>query len=292
MKNNITTIDLLFICIISILLILILIGSVKYFYLTLEEKNIHNEGDKQNMGLLFEKIKDKKFILDKLEEYKEKTNCKGVVLGVSGGKDSTVVAMLSKLVWGDNVIGVIMPNGTQKDIDDAIQVCQVLNIEYKIINIKETYDTLLKNMPIEISDKSKTNIPPRLRMTTLYAIAQTLGYRVIGTGNASERYIGWCTKFGDMACDLNPIAHLTCSEVIELGKGLCGEFNLPESLILKTPADGLTGKSDEENFGFTYEQLDNYLRCVSPLHPEIKNKIENMHKYSEHKLRMPYTLIR
>ena len=128
-------------------------------------------------------------------------------------------------------------------------------------------------------------------MTTLYAIAQTLGYRVIGTGNMSERYIGWCTIFVDMACDLNPIAHLTCTEVVELGKELCKEFNLPIDLVVKKPADGLTVKSDEENFGFTYEQLDDYLRCVSPLHPELKNKIEDMHRYSEHKLRMPYTLL-
>ena len=235
----------------------------------------------------------KQKIINFLEKYKEETNCKGVTLGISGGKDSTVVAMLSKLVFGDNVVGVIMPNGAQKDIDDAIQVCQILNIEYKIINIKETYDALLKDMPIKISDKAKTNIPPRLRMTTLYAIAQTLGYRVIGTGNASERYIGWFTKYGDGGCDLNPIAHLTCTEVIELGKELCKEFNLPIDLIVKKPADGLTGKSDEENFGFTYKQLDDYIRLVDGSgSEEVDEKIENLHKYSEHKLKMPYTLLK
>ena len=233
----------------------------------------------------------KQKIINFLEKYKEETSCKGVTLGISGGKDSTVVAMLSKIVFGNNVVGVIMPNGAQKDIDDAIQVCQVLNIEYKIINIKETYDALLKDMPIKISDKAKTNIPPRLRMTTLYAIAQTLGYRVIGTGNASERYIGWFTKYGDGGCDLNPIAHLTCQEVIELGLQLCEEFNLPKELILKKPADGLTGKSDEDNFGFTYEQLDSIIKNEAiPMPINTYAKIENMHKYSEHKLRMPYTI--
>ena len=163
-------------------------------------------------------------IINWLNEYKETTNCKGVVLGISGGKDSTVVAMLSKLVFGDEVFGVIMPNGIQKDIDDAIKVCETLYINYRIVNINDAYKGLLDSIEycpglasLEITDKAKTNIPPRLRMTTLYAIAQTLGYRVIGTGNASERYIGWCTKFGDMACDLNPIAHLTCKEVIKLG---------------------------------------------------------------------------
>ena len=255
-----------------------------------------------------EKIKQN--ILNFLTKYKEETNCKGVTLGISGGKDSTVVAMLSKLVFGENVYGVIMPNGIQKDISDAIEVCETLGIEYSIVNIQNAYNsligsienkvlkdyetldrTIVDNGP-KISDKAKTNIPPRLRMTTLYAIAQTLRYRVIGTGNASERYIGWFTKFGDGGCDINPIAHLTCSEVIELGKELCKDFNLPESLIVKTPADGLTGKSDEDNFGFTYQELDSFIRRSDfRLSVEKYAKIENMHMMSGHKLRMPYTLL-
>lgn len=233
-------------------------------------------------------------IINWLNEYKEKTNAKGVVLGVSGGKDSTVVAMLSKLVFGsDNVFGVIMPNGDQKDIDDSLTICKTLDIPYIIVNIKDSYDAILNQIHgVEVSDKAKTNIPPRLRMTTLYAIAQTLGYRVIGTGNASERYIGWFTKYGDGGCDLNPIAHLTCTEVVKLGKELCKEFNLSEELIIKKPADGLTGKSDEENFGFTYKQLDDYIRMVDGSgSKEVDEKIEKLHKYSEHKLNMPYTLL-
>ena len=237
-------------------------------------------------------------ITEWMNEYKEKTNCRGVVLGISGGKDSTVVAMLSKKVFGDNVFGVIMPNGEQKDIDDAVTVCQTLNINYRIVNINDAYKGLLNAIAYcpgmedaNISDKAKTNIPPRLRMTTLYAIAQTLGYRVIGTGNFSERYIGWFTKFGDGGCDLNPIAHLTCFEVVELGKELCKEFELPESLIVKTPADGLTGKSDEDNFGFTYQQLENYIKLVDGSGDvDIDKKIEHMNKMSEHKLRTPYTI--
>ena len=245
-------------------------------------------------------IEEKGRIIDWMNKYKKETNCKGVVLGISGGKDSTVVAMLSKKVFGDNVFGVIMPNGAQKDIDDAVTVCQTLDINYRIVNINDAYKGLLNAIAYcpgmedaNISDKAKTNIPPRLRMTTLYAIAQTLGYRVIGTGNASERYIGWFTKYGDGGCDLNPIAHLTCTEVIELGKQLCEEFNLPIDLIVKKPADGLTGKSDEENFGFTYKQLDDYIRLVEGSgNPEIDEKIEKLHKYSEHKLKMPYTLLK
>lgn len=226
-------------------------------------------------------------IIQWLEKYKKLTNCKGVVLGISGGKDSTVVAMLAKRVWGDNVVGVIMPNGTQKDIDDAIKVCQVLNIEYKIINIKETYDALLKDMPIKISDKSKTNIPPRLRMTTLYAIAQTLGYRVIGTGNASERTIGWTTKWGDSAYDFNPIACLTCTEVVRLGIELAKEFGLDETLVNKKPADGLTGKSDEDNFGFTYKQLDDWILLGTSGNYEIDDKIQFLRERGMHKQSMP-----
>lgn len=226
-------------------------------------------------------------IVQWLEKYKELTNCKGVVLGISGGKDSTVVAMLAKKVWGDNVLGVLMPNGMQKDIDDAIKVCQVLNIEYKIVNIKETYDALLKDMPIKISDKSKTNIPPRLRMTTLYAIAQTLGYRVIGTGNASERTIGWTTKWGDSAYDFNPIACLTCTEVVKLGVELAKEFGLDETLVNKKPADGLTGKSDEDNFGFTYKQLDDWILLGTSGNNEIDDKIQFLRERGMHKQSMP-----
>lgn len=230
----------------------------------------------------------KQKIIDWLNEYKETTNARGVVLGISGGKDSTVVAMLSKLVFGDNVLGVIMPNGVQSDIDDAITVCEILNIDYKIINIKRTYDSLLGDMPVTISDKAKTNIAPRLRMTTLYAVGQTLGYRVIGTGNASERYIGWCTKFGDMGCDLNPIAHLTCHEVIDLGLSLCDEFNIPTELILKKPADGLTNMTDEENFGFTYAELDNFIKTGTSGNIEKDYKIDRLHFFSQHKIQLPY----
>ena len=242
-------------------------------------------------------IEEKGRIIDWMNKYKKETNCKGVVLGISGGKDSTVVAMLSKLVFGNEVFGVIMPNGEQKDIEDAITVCQTLDINYRIVNINDAYKGLLDAIAYcpgmedaIISDKAKTNIPPRLRMTTLYAIAQTLGYRVIGTGNASERFIGWCTKFGDMACDFNPIAHLTCSKVIELGKKLCKEFDLPESLIVKEPADGLTGKSDEDNFGFTYEELESFMGLAGSGNEEIDNKIRKMNKQAEHKLKLPYTV--
>ena len=233
-------------------------------------------------------------IVDWMDMYKDATKCKGVVLGISGGKDSTIVAMLAKKVFGDNVFGVVMPNGEQKDIDDAITVCQTLNIDYRIVDIYDAYKGLLDAIAYcpgmedaTISDKAKTNIPPRLRMTTLYAIAQTMGYRVIGTGNRSERAIGWFTKYGDGGCDFNPIALLTCTEVVQLGLYLCKQFDLDASLITKSPADGLTGKSDEDNFGFTYEQLDTWLKNDGDCGDSKVNKqIEKLYRLSEHK-RMP-----
>lgn len=243
-------------------------------------------------------------IIDWLEDYRIKTDCKGVVLGISGGKDSTVCAMLAKKVWGDDVFGIIMPNGAQKDIDDAIKVCESIGIDYRIVNIETIYNNLILNVENrlttkenidwvencpKISEKAKTNIPPRIRMTILYSVAQTLGYRVMGTGNASERFIGWFTKWGDGAHDFNPLAHFTCSEVVDLGLELCEEFKLPKELIKKIPADGLTGKSDEDNFGFTYKQLDDYIQKHTSGNYLADEKIEKLHKQSKHKLKMPYT---
>ena len=232
-------------------------------------------------------------VLDALNKYKEETNCKGVVIGISGGKDSTFVTMLSKKIWGKNVFGVLMPNGRQKDIKDSVDICEQLGIAYTKINIGSTIKSLTKEIETQackISDKSMTNIPPRIRMTTLYAIAQSMGYRVIGTSNFSESYIGWTTKFGDSACDVNPIGTLTCSEVIELGKILAEEFGLDEKYIVKAPSDGLTSKTDEDNFGFSYSDLDNYIANKTGDEKTIQ-KISQMHKASEHKRTSPILLI-
>ena len=181
-------------------------------------------------------------IIDWMNEFKEKNNVKGVVLGLSGGKDSTVVAMLAKKVFGDNVIAVSMPNGYQQDIDDVRAIISALKLDSPLVNIQNTFNQLLNDTPVPISDKAKTNIAPRIRMTVLYSIAQSFGYLVIGTGNKSEAMIGWTTKFGDSACDFNPIGHLTCREVIEIGKELAAEFGLDINYIVKKPADGLTNR--------------------------------------------------
>ena len=219
----------------------------------------------------------------------KKSGCKGVALGLSGGKDSTIVAMLAVKVWGkDNVYGVIMPNTHWDDVEDALKVARTLGIQHTIAPIKSTYYALIDDLIL--SEQARVNIAPRIRMTMLYAIAQTFGYRVIGTGNRSERYIGWCTKFGDMGCDMNPIAHLTCGQVIEIGLYLAAEFGLNPSLINRPPADGLTGKTDEDNFGFTYEQLDRYILNGTSGNRGIDKKIEKMHAAALHKLTMPATM--
>jgi NAD+ synthase len=217
------------------------------------------------------------------------SGCRGVVLGLSGGKDSTVVAMLAKQVWGDNVYALIMPNGSQKDINDAIAIAEKLQLKYNICDIENMYHgywECAKNK-FGYSVKAFSNVTPRIRMTLLYAAAQSLGYQVIGTGNASERYIGWCTKFGDMGCDFNPIGHLVCREVVALGELLAYMYDLPREYIVKTPADGLTGRSDEENFGFRYEELDDYITCGTSGDPRIDEEIERLHKAAMHKLVMP-----
>lgn len=238
-------------------------------------------------------------IIKFLKDYQDNTGLKGVVLGISGGKDSTVVAKLCADAFGkENVVGVLMPNGDQIDIGTSYDVIKELGIGYIYVNIMDLY----KNIPqklvlhgkegwegITFGEKTRTNIPPRLRMMYLYAIAQELGYRVAGTGNASERYIGWCTKWGDLACDFNPIAHLTCTEVIALGDYM----GISEGLVHKVPADGLTNRSDEENFGFTYAELDSYIKPDSTNVNELvenMQKIETMHKNSRHKFILPPTL--
>lgn len=244
-----------------------------------------------------------KEILEWLEQYKQITHCRGVVIGISGGKDSTVVAMLAKKVWGDNVLGILMPNGKQRDIEDALSIVKTLGIQHRIVNIETVYNSLLHVIEHRIaetpsgrdfvpncsrvSDKAKTNIPPRIRMTILYAVAQTEGYRVIGTGNASESYVGWTTKWGDSAYDFNPIAHLTCTEVMALGELLAAEYGLDKKFVTKSPSDGLCGKSDEDSFGFTYETLDNYITGETSIDYDTAIKIEQMHRVSEHKRNMP-----
>lgn len=229
-------------------------------------------------------------LIEWIKKYTEESHAKGYVVNISGGKDSTVVAaLLVEAVGTDKVLGILQPNGEQKDISDSIRVCKYLGIEYKIVNIMESVNSIINSIernPTEINiinhkidDKTLTNIPPRIRMTVARAVAQSIGYRFAGTGNLSERYIGWFTKDGDSSCDFNIIAGLTCTQVIKLGD----ELGIPHDLVHKTPADGLTGKSDEDNFGFTYEQLDNYILNGTSGNKEVDELIRIKHEQSIHK---------
>lgn len=207
------------------------------------------------------------------------------VVGISGGKDSTIVAALCVEALGkDRVVGVLMPNTEQADIMDSYKVAQHLGIEYKFVNIGNTVNELLYRLEevMRVSEQTKVNLPARIRMATLYAVAQSLpnGGRVANTCNMSEDYVGYSTKFGDSAGDFSPLANLMVHEVKQVGH----ELSLPAGLVDKTPSDGLCGKSDEDNLGFTYDQLDTYISTGSCGNEEIDRKIADMHKYNLHKL--------
>lgn len=213
-----------------------------------------------------------------------------VICGISGGKDSTIVAALCKEALGaDRIIGVLMPNGVQADIEDSYEVCEFLGIKRFTIDIYPAYSSLIKRIfpYIPISDVPpavSTNLPSRLRMATLYTVAALYpNSRVVNTSNLSERYIGYSTKFGDGAGDFSPLGSLTVREVLQIGDDL----GLPYELVHKTPSDGMSGKSDEERIGFTYDELDDYL-LTGEATDEIEEKIKRLHETNRHKIkRMP-----
>lgn len=202
------------------------------------------------------------------------------IIGISGGKDSSVAAaLLVEALGKDRVYGVLMPNGIQSDIADAEALVKHLDINHVIVNIGDTVNTLrreLRQRSVLVTDQARINLPPRIRMATLYAIAQSLknGGRICNTCNLSEDWIGFSTLFGDAAGDFSPLAKLTSGEVIEIGRYL----GLPEYLLIKPPTDGLTGKTDEDNFGFTYAVLNKYIRTGECEDQEIMEKIDRMHK--------------
>lgn len=202
--------------------------------------------------------------------------CKAVI-GISGGKDSSVVAALCCQALGkDRVLGVLMPEGDQPDIEDAYQLCDYLDIQHITVNISPAVRALKHEIKPELGDhwslQTSINLPPRIRMATLYAVAQTVNGRVIGTGNLSENYIGYFTRWGDGASDCEPIGALTVQEVKAIGHYL----ELSDNLIEKAPADGLCGKTDEDNLGFTYETLDKYLRTGVCENGETWNLIQDL----------------
>lgn len=226
------------------------------------------------------KVKDEcvKWIREFFEENGKGCNA---VVGISGGKDSSVVAALCAEALGkDRVIGVLMPNGVQADIDMAKMLVYHLGIRHFTVNIKDAVDGLIKNIPFEISEQSRVNLPPRIRMATLYAVSQSNNGRVANTCNLSEDYVGYSTRYGDAAGDFSPCANLTVQEVKAIGRVL----GLPEALVDKVPIDGLCGKTDEENLGFTYAELDRYIREGQIDDKNKKEKIDRMHKLNLFKL--------
>lgn len=205
------------------------------------------------------------------------------VVGISGGKDSSVVAALCAEALGkDRVIGVLMPCGEQADIDMARLLVNHLGIRHFVVNIQDAVEGLKRGIPFELSVQSRTNLPPRIRMSTLYAVAQSFNGRVANTCNLSEDYVGYSTRYGDGAGDFSPCAHLTVQEVKAVGR----ELGLPDVLVDKVPIDGLCGKTDEENLGFTYAELDRYIRTGEIENQAHRERIDTLHKRNLFKLRL------
>ena len=205
------------------------------------------------------------------------------VFGISGGKDSSIAAALCVEALGkDRVIGVLMPCGDQHDIDMAYMLVNHLDIKHYVVNIKDALEGLKGSMPLELSTQSITNMPPRIRMTTLYAVSQSCNGRVVNTCNLSEDWVGYSTRYGDAAGDFSPLCNLTVQEVKEIGRLL----NLPDVLVDKVPIDGLCGKTDEDNLGFTYAELDRYIRTGEIEDMAKKERIDTLHKRNLFKLQL------
>lgn len=207
------------------------------------------------------------------------------VVGISGGKDSSVVAALCvKALGKERVIGVLMPNGEQPDIDCSHALVKHLDIQFYVCNIQKAVDgtlAALQESGVEISRQTRINLPPRIRMSTLYALSQSKNGRVANTCNFSEDWVGYSTRYGDAAGDFAPLGKLTVQEVKAIGKYL----RLPLDLVEKVPSDGLSDKTDEDNLGFTYQVLDNYIRTGVCENAETKARIDRLHVMNEFKLK-------
>lgn len=212
-------------------------------------------------------------------------NCNAIV-GISGGKDSSVVAALCVEALGkDRVIGVLMPQGVQSDISASYDLVRHIDIKYVEININSAVMDILDGMRkdgIITSKQTRVNLPPRIRMATLYAVSQSCNGRVANTCNLSEDWVGYSTRWGDSVGDFSPLSQLTSDEVIAIGDA-CG---LPYELTHKTPSDGLCGKTDEDNLGFTYAVLNKYIRTGVCEDETIKEKIDSMHQKNLFKLEL------
>lgn len=209
---------------------------------------------------------------------------KRAVIGISGGKDSTVVAKIMAEALGSQMVyGLLLPNGCQEDLQDGIDICKAFSINYKIIDIRKAYDSFIgaiEETGLEIKRQTELNLPPRIRMAMLYAYSQSLeDALVINTSNLSEDWVGYATIYGDTAGAISPLATLTSEEVVELGRYL----GIEERFIGKKPADGLTGKTDEDVLGFTYKDLNTYIREGKIGDRALKEKIDKLHRISRFK---------
>ena len=240
--------------------------------------------------------KEIQHIVDEIKHYFVKNgneNTKAVI-GISGGKDSTIAAaLLVRALGPDRVIGVLMPEHVQSDIDDSRKVCEILGIESFEINIGPACNALYKDFQddtfgeLMVNPQIRTNTPARIRMTTLYMVAAAIGGRVINTGNASELYVGYTTKYGDLAGDFAILRDYHVRDVYAIGDVLT---ELPRELVHKAPGDGMSGKTDEDNMGFTYEVLDAYLLDNTTPDYETLRNIQERHRRNEHKhcVQLPY----
>ena len=250
------------------------------------------------MSYSFDPVYARDRLVAEIRHYANEQGFKKVVVGISGGKDSTVTAALCARALGkENVFGVLLPDGEQKDIEDSRWVCDALGIPNITINIEDIHKEILLSVDMAVnlsdddffiidhSEESNINVPPRIRMTVLRYITQCLGARLAGTGNLSEMTVGYCTKDGDTSCDFSVLGGLTSVEVVQVGLTM---NELPKELVLKTPSDGLCGMSDEEKLGVSYDDIHHYIRRDRLiLDLEAKQKIDVMNDKSAHKRRDP-----
>jgi len=208
------------------------------------------------------------------------------VIGISGGKDSSICAALCVEALGkDRVIGVLMPNLKQDDIEDSYQLVEHLDIKSFTIPISVAVAGIhnqLEHSGIAVSEQATINLPPRIRMSVLYAVSQSVNGRVINTCNLSEDWVGYSTRYGDSVGDVSLLGKLTVSEVKQIGK----ELGLPDNLVDKVPSDGLCQKTDEDNLGFTYDVLDKYIREGVCEDDETRKRIDYLHEKNKFKLEL------
>ena len=248
---------------------------------------------------VFDAARERDRLVEALRELSRQQGFSRVVLGISGGKDSSVAAALCARALGkENVYGILLPDGEQKDIADSESVCAALGIRHRRLNIGPMHRALLAQLeparePAEgefalpFDRESDINVAPRLRMTMLRYAAQALGARLVGTGNLSEATVGYCTKDGDTSCDFSLLGSLTSLEVVEVGLSM---EELPRELVRKTPSDGLSGMSDEEKLGLRYLDIHKYLRLGTSGDAETDEKIRRRESANLHKRRMPIIL--